>query len=364
MKIKYLTEETLDAAANAAKRDVDNAQVEDSAAEGDIEKLLDRCLKASKRSIGPNKKNRQFVNALLVGPAGTGKTSRVRAWADARGLKLVYKDVKTMDLTDLGGAISPDKEGQSVDRLATKEFDQLMEPNTVLFLDEFNRADGQVRATLLTLINDHMIPDPREEGQMRYLPGFIFTVAAINPPNPNYNTDNMDAAERSRFLQVNVTHDKQVALKYLTKKFNADLKEYADDPEETLAIKGRLKLAQTLLSSKDFKFDEQADEDRADMYGGSILNERTFATALEACDGTKADLIDIWPGICNKDKLGMVELILANYEDVQDKANSVFGDNNAKDDDDDDTPAFGTSNTGKDDLDKIFKTGIFNGFAP
>ena len=41
-------------------------------------------------------------------------------------------------------------------------------------------------------------------------------------------------------------------------------------------------------------------------------------------DGTKDEFLDIWSSMCNPNKKGMVERILSNYQDVDDKANSVF----------------------------------------
>ena len=56
----------------------------------------------------------------------------------------------------------------------------------------------------------------------------------------------------------------------------------------------------------------------------SPLNYRSFKKVLDASDGTKKDLLSIWSGYCNYDKKNMIEDILENYQDVKDKANSVF----------------------------------------
>ena len=48
------------------------------------------------------------ANLLFIGPAGTGKTGRIRSWCDDNGIILVHKDAKTMDPTDLGGIIAYD----------------------------------------------------------------------------------------------------------------------------------------------------------------------------------------------------------------------------------------------------------------
>lgn len=314
-----LNEATLGDVVQQAEQGIDNSEV--FSGKGDIEQALDDLLKTNLRQQKHN--GSEFVNLLLVGTGGTGKTSRVKAWAEANNIHLVNLDAKTLDITDLGGAIVPDKENTKVIRLATTELDELDKPRSVLFLDEYNRAQSDIRGTLLQLINDHEIADPREDGRIRKFDNMLFTIAAINPPNPNYNTDRLDAAERSRFYQVDVKPDNKVQLDYLNNKYDKELRE-EDDPSEKLQIEGRKKLANTLLKSRDFKFDTQEDEDRAAEYDGPILNQRTFTKLLELSDGTKEDFLARWNGLCNRDKKPMVERILANYEDVQDKANDVL----------------------------------------
>ncbi len=129
----------------------------------------------------------------------------VTDWARKNGINLVSKKCATMDETDLGGAMSPDTENKGVaQRLTTDDFDSLDKPNSVLFLDEYNRARAEVRTPLMELINNHIIPDNRHASGNRFLPNFLFTIAAINPPNGRYNTDEMDDAENTRFSHVNV----------------------------------------------------------------------------------------------------------------------------------------------------------------
>lgn len=297
-----------------------NAEVTYSG-KGDIEQTLDRALRTNLRQ---NKNGgREFVNVLLIGEAGTGKTARVFEWARANNINLYNVDAKTLDITDLGGAISPNDDRTAVNRLATTELDALERPRSVLFLDEFNRADSNIRGTLLTLINDHQIRDAREENGYRYFPNFLFTIAAINPPTGTYNTDELDAAELSRFRQVHVQLDNKNNLDYLTNKYTKEL-ETVEDPQEEKEIRGRLKIAQTLLKSPQFRFDDSNEAAEAQREQNSPLNPRSLSKLLEYCDGTKEDFLASWNDQCNPDKKGMAERILANYQDVEDKANSVF----------------------------------------
>ena len=327
MKIKrLLTEDTLE---QAVKRDVMSASSEirndvvaDATKKSEVERALDKVLKASRRAQRNGSK--EFQNLLLIGRAGVGKTAIVKRWARENGINLVDKDAKTMDPTDLGGIQFADMEhpGEAT-KLRSNELDALQKPNSVLFLDEYNRAPSDVRGSLLSLVNNHELVSGKETMEF---PNLLFTVAAINPPNANYNTDQMDAAERSRFYQVWVEAEPDVLLDFLVKKHFKPQLAVADDAEEAREIEGRIKLATTLLSSKEFAFDTEEDEDRVTEVDPSapILNPRSFTKALEMSDGTKDDFLDVWNHMCNRDKKPMVERILSNYVDVEDKANDAL----------------------------------------
>ena len=292
-----------------------------------IEAALDRALKQARRMQRSGEDN-DFPNVLLISDAGFGKSSVVRQWAKERGINLVYKDAKTMDAAALGGIIARDADDpRYANRLGTKEFLSLDKPNSVLFLDEYNRAKKEIRGSLLTLVQDHVIWDPTAEGETRFLPNFLFTVAAINPPNANYKgAQEMDPAERSRFNAIPVQPDPMEHLRYL-RKFYKNQIENAEDDAERLEAEGRLALAETILSSPKFTYDSSIDIDNhQDDNSYSPLNYRSFKKALDASDGTKADLLAIWSGYCNYDKKNVIEDILENYQDVKDKANSVFDD--------------------------------------
>lgn len=332
MKFKKLNEDTF---GGAVERDAQQLNATPAAvgAKGDVEQALDRALKTNQRML--KRGRREFMNILLVGGAGVGKTSRVRAWCQENGLNMYALDCKTLDTTDLGGAIYPvmdddGKNGKAV-KLVTSMLDQLDKPNSVLFLDEYNRARSDVRGTLLTLVNDHVLTTPGVEGGERFFPNMLFTIAAINPPNAAFqNVDELDPAEQSRFFQVNVIADNRNQLRFLEKEYKKEMEiaEEEGDMEEYTEVSGRLKLAQTLLKDRRFSFDGDEEEAEAARDHTAILNPRSLTKALEICDGTKEDLLAVWDSQCNPKKKPMVELILENYTDVEDKANSVFKDSN------------------------------------
>lgn len=281
---------------------------------GDIEKALDICLRVAReeKETGGN----EYVNVLFVGSGGTGKTSRIKAWATKNNINL--KEVHTADLdqTDMGGAVAPDKTGTKVTRLSPTEMNSLDQPNSVLFLDEYNRGIDQIRGTLLTLIENHTVYDGEAEGFRRELKGMLFTVAAINPFSADYNTQLLDAAEESRFRTVFVETDPLATLSYLKQKYGGRGK-----PGD----EGRVKLAEALLSNKKFSFSSPEEEATAMRSGNrKPLSARTLTRLLAACDGTKEDFLDLWDGFCDNGKYDMVEGILKNYVDNDDKANDAL----------------------------------------
>ncbi len=290
---------------------------------GIIEDTLDRALVVNRRINRTS--GDDFVNILFVGEAGTGKTSRIRAWAKKNGLNLYEVRAAGMDDTDLGGAITPNKEGTVVNRLASTEFDVLDQPNSVLFLDEYNRAPASVRTNLLELVNSHVVPDPREPNGQRKLKDFLFTIAAINPATVGYGTDEMDMAEKTRFRTIDVPAEKANLLSYLKYKFNKEIEQAGDDKEWVDELKGKLAIADKLLSSKEFKFDNRKDIEQTQETGnGKALNNRSLTQLLVSCDGTKDDFLKQWNEFVNDLKKPMAQSILKDYIDIDDVANDAL----------------------------------------
>lgn len=319
-----------------------------------VTETLDRSLQRAMAAYNKGKIAGKAANVLFVGRAGTGKTAQVKKWAQQRKVNLVMLDAKTLEVSDLGGAIAPavdDKGVQQnyVTQLGNKMLDVLDEPGSVLFLDELNRAKPEVMGSLLTLILDHTIADSEYSAEdakakggaahQRLLDGFLFTVACINPTSGGYEGVNeLDMAMRGRFRikDMGDMPDTKQYLGYMTSKLTKDiqkaeeaLKQRPDSrsrQKEVVAATGRLKLAQTILKSPLFQWDTADEEMEQSLKGDNYqtLSPRDFSAVINACDGTKEDLIDIWPDFCNETKLDLIEQILTDYVDVDDKANSVF----------------------------------------
>lgn len=346
MKIRKLNEETLqqavDSAENIMGKDTTTAVNPDK---GEIERILDNALLKSKRAKRHNTTN--WLNVLFIGMAGAGKTARIRAWAEANGVNLLVKRAVDMDETDLGGAVAPDMQNMRARRLGSSELDALDDvPNSVLFLDELNRARDSVRGSLLTLIQDHTVTDPTQPNGERYLKNYLFTIAAANPGDQNlgpmakalgwdfnpgdveaYNVRDLDDAEFSRFEVHYVEAEPKPTAAYLKKTLEKQVEEAQEDgdQEEVLELSRKIDLSQKILNSPKFSFDDFSDiKDSKENGNGLILTPRTFEMCLTSCDGTKDDFLKKWNLICNSERYDDIKDILSNYVDKQDKANSVF----------------------------------------
>lgn len=297
---------------------------------GDIEKALDETLEENLDEIETGGRN--FQNILFVGEAGTGKTSRIKAWARKNHINLVIKLASTMDETDLQGALAPNMDKLRAVRLRTNDFDALGNPRSVLFLDEWNRAPTNIRGTLLTLIQDHTIPDPDGEGGVLFLPNFLFTVAAVNPSDGDYNVTPLDSAEKGRMRIEYVASDPLLIMRYLQHMCDTAIavakKKNSPNLERiTKKYTGMRNLATKILSDPRFSFDDTQDVRKAldDPNGNQLLlNPRTLTNCLLGSRGDSKVFIERWNSYCNSHKKQMIVDILKDYKDVDDKANSVF----------------------------------------
>ena len=291
-----------------------------------VEKVLDRSLKIARRKAISGDHG-DFPNVLLISDAGFGKTDMVRQWAAKNGINLVQKNLGTMGPEAFGGIIAKDSnDPRYATRLGTNEMIRsLSKPNSVLFLDEYNRSKTEIRGAVLTLVQNHMVWDPTEENEERFLDNFLFTIAAINPPNASYKgAKELDPAEQSRFFSLNMVPDPIEHLKYLTDVYTKELNA-TDDPDEKKEFQGKLNMSKLILTSPEFSYDSGVDiEENSDDPSYKPLNYRSFKLAMDRCDGTKDDFLDIWSHYCNPNKKKIIETILKEYKDVDDKATQAI----------------------------------------
>ena len=332
---KRLTEDTIDAAVNAAQSG-GTSKVEGDGHE--LERLLDEIEEANLDSIYSG--TRDFVNLLVVGQSGIGKTDRIKAWAKSKGYNIVTKIASLIDEADLSGIQVASEKDTEARRVPSTDFKGLDVPFSILFLDEFNRARDTTRAAFLTLIQNHTVQDNREPSGERFLPNFLFTVAAINPAS-TYATHELDGAEISRFVVYHASGaNKADWIEWFENSINKKITNLQKvqipqgsnyNPQKAIAKLQRiLNLAKFLIKDPRFTFDSAEDEAKsvaakfAGTGNGQQLNYRTLTDALYSSDGTKDNFLTKFRLTCNDQKYDTVKEILNNYKDIDDKANQAL----------------------------------------
>lgn len=355
--------------------------------------ILDKALKTALRNKRQGKKG--FTNVLVVGEAGSGKTSMIQSWANARGVNLYTVKANELDPTDMGGILAPeydenDKRTGKSTRLANHEFDALQRRASILFLDEFNRAPQDTMGSIMQFVLDHTLRDATQPDGLMHFDNFLFTIAAINPSTGGSDTydstSDLDPAMRSRFAVTELSGlDVEAYLAYTKNKYAKSIKKLEDtleklqqDPdtdeldiedaaEDLHSENGRLAIAEKVLSEPSFHFSDPDEIADAHMNGRGITNRRSFSRALDTCDGTKDDFIEQFSLLCDTAHLDTVEQALSDYTEVEDKATEVLkkykdgikiedddSDNPTLEDDDDTSSPIDSSNSDWADIDELF----------
>lgn len=268
------------------------------------------------------------VDLLITGLPGSGKTGITKKWAKDRGVKLFYLNAKNDDL----GAIlngfpvdttETDENGKEVHRVVrsfSKSLDALDEPNSVLFLDEFNRAAPKLRAVLLSLINEHVVDGDGEDG-FRHFDNLLFTVACINPSVPtDPGAMDLNDAEMSRFVDsMDWDSHPDDALRYIVFHVNEMIEALKPEDENYAYFYTRyhkiLNITNALLGDYRFEFDSR--DDLLDLFNdkAKMLNQRAITDALMAHGYNKEKFlnwVDKYSKFLEKDR-NMIHDILDSY---------------------------------------------------
>lgn len=312
-----------------------------------VEQVLQDSLDASIISIEDGVvENGAFQNVIIYGLAGFGKTAKVKEFCKSHNLNLFECDAKSLDIATVGGIPYPKtnpKTGEVTQApIGSLYWKNLELPNTVLYLDEINRANASVRGTLLTLINEHTLPmyseDPKsgEVKNVKKFPNILFTVISINPADDIFqDNEDLDPAMISRNPAViEQGPDIRDFLAHLTKTYTAIENNPYLMPERKVRYMGQFELAKAILTDPSFAkggFDD-ADEVRAIYYDktriGNYLNYRSFYSVLRRCDGTKKHYLRVLETAgFSKAKVTMIKNILATYTDKVTVGNMLFNKN-------------------------------------
>ncbi len=135
---------------------------------------------------------------LLVGHFGVGKTDIAREIAQEAGRDLVILVLSQMEPGDLLGLpVRDEKEGKTK-FLAPDWWPE--DGNTIIMLDEINRAHRSIRNAIMQLLVDKRIHNHK-------LPEGTWIMASMNPPEEDYDQVELitDPAFLSRFFILEIT---------------------------------------------------------------------------------------------------------------------------------------------------------------
>jgi hypothetical protein len=155
----------------------------------------------------------------------------------------------------------------------------------VLFLDEFNRAPSQLRAVLLSLINEHVIDGNGPDGY-RHFDNLLFTVACINPAVPtDPGAMELNDAEMSRYVDTidwDSTPDEAVKYInwYIPEKVIKNIPQGKDYNALYIRAMKKLNLANALLGDYRFEFDKRSDLNDLFRTQSKMLNQRSITDAI------------------------------------------------------------------------------------
>ena len=248
---------------------------------------------------------KENCNILLIGLPGSAKTASVKSWAEslnAKGTKinLVPINAKNNDLEAyINGFTGRDQDNPNrVRQLYSSGLAALDKPNSVLFLDEFNRqVKPHIRASLLTLINEHEIggEDVDANGESTGIHKFknlLFTIACINPAvTTDKGAAPLNDAELSRFAAIldNLDSDPASATDFWTKRFDMLIAtispkhpKYAKFLEYYLRIQD---FGLFIFNHEDFSFDTRADLEDLSYQQKKMLNQRSLGEILSSTRG-------------------------------------------------------------------------------
>lgn len=158
------------------------------------------------------------LSTIIWGPTGIGKSAMVKQLAKTLGYNLIDIRLSQREAVDILGmpytakANIAGKEMNALSHHPPEWFlKALLEGNTVLFLDELNRARPEVLQAVFELALDR-----RLNGEM--LPDSVLIVSACNPPDARYDTVDFDDALSARFMHLHVKTNADIWLDWAKSK--------------------------------------------------------------------------------------------------------------------------------------------------
>jgi hypothetical protein len=147
------------------------------------------------------------IPTLLNGPTGVGKTTIVQEIAEEEKFRFLDFRLAT-ELPENIGGLPTKKNERLFTRLLYDKLEPAFSERTLIFFDEYNRANKWVRNAVMTMIFERRIGDLKLHKETQ-------VVAAVNHGSRYGNTEKMEGAELARFAIINIRGDFDTLLKYL-----------------------------------------------------------------------------------------------------------------------------------------------------
>lgn len=194
----------------------------------------------------------------LIGNTGVGKTDMIKQIAQKHNKNLIIINTSVMNADDLAGYPYLDKESNKMKWGIPDWFPT--EPNHMIFLDEFNRADKQVINALMPLLLS---------GELHHgakLPKDCWIAVAFNPDSDDYDMVNSfdDLAISSRLVKIIVNNDSKSWANWAENTLNSNKIKYKTD---------LINHMESFIKNNDVKVDIQ-----------QLPNNRSFAKAIGVID--------------------------------------------------------------------------------
>ena len=181
-------------------------------------------------------KNEMPITPLAWGETGIGKSAGVEQAAKELGYNLLdirLSQVDSVDIrgmpyvskykyTDADGTVLTDSDDSALGYHKPEWFkDVFFKENTIVFLDEINRARPDVLQAIFEFCYDRSI------GQEK-IPDSVFIIAAANPPTENYDVNSFGNALTNRFVHWHIKCNPDQFLEWAedTSKFNENVLKY------------------------------------------------------------------------------------------------------------------------------------------
>lgn len=163
-------------------------------------------------------KHKPFIPLCWVGGSGIGKTTVAKEIAGEMGLNFSYVPLRSDDVMGLN---LPSKDRSEINFIPHKRLHGALDKPTLLYLDEYNRADRYTRTALMELIGERTV------GGTKLHPQSVLLIT-MNDEGEQYDTNECDQAYKTRCIHIPVMADSELSAKWAEEQGLAVMKDWLE----------------------------------------------------------------------------------------------------------------------------------------